>query len=108
MLDNTCEGLVRYESITDDYFEYDDTKHIATGIRSGKIYSIGDNVTITVAAADPVRRRIDFVFEGDNPYTALRQIQRRERKIEKIKTKPKSNFNATRKFVKRKQKRIRR
>lgn len=108
MLDNTCEGLVRYESIADDYFEYDDTKHIATGIRSGKIYSIGDNVTITVAAADPVRRRIDFVFEGDNPYTALRQIQRRERKIEKIKTKPKSNFNATRKFVKRKQKRNRR
>ena len=106
MLDNTCEGLVRYESISGDYFEYDDVRHIATGVHSGKTYSIGDSVTITVASADPISRRIDFVFEGDNLYTALRQLQRRERKTERIKTK--SNFNATRKFVKRKQKRNRR
>lgn len=59
-LENTIEGLVRYENLGDEYYIYNDELKQAIGERTNKIYKIGDNVKIRVADANKELRRIDF------------------------------------------------
>ena len=68
MLENSCEGLIRYETMNGDYFIYDETSRLVYGKRTGKIYRIGDEIEITVAAADILSKRIDFIRKEDNDY----------------------------------------
>ncbi|MBR4893352.1 MAG: ribonuclease R [Clostridia bacterium] len=59
-LDNTVEGLVRYENIYDDFYIYDEKNHSVTGERKGKRYTIGDRVLIKVINSNPQLMEIDF------------------------------------------------
>ena len=59
-LENTIEGLIRFEDMGDEYFIYDEERKTLTGERSLKHYSIGDNVKIKVKNADKGLRQIDF------------------------------------------------
>lgn len=59
-LDNTVEGLVRYENINDDYYIFDDKMYIAQGERTGKKFTIGDRVIVEVEDANPQLMEIDF------------------------------------------------
>ena len=92
MLENSCEGLIRYESMQDDYFDYDDNTHTAIGKRSGKEYKIGDKIEITVAAADILSRRIDFVLTEDADFANLNRIAKRAKPIKITTEKKKQVF----------------
>ena len=59
-LDNTIEGLIRYENLGDEYFIYNEERREAIGELSHKIYKIGDKVKIRVADANKLLRKIDF------------------------------------------------
>ena len=59
-LDNTVEGLIRYEKLGDEYFIYNEETRQAIGENSGKVYKIGDKVKIRVANASKLMRQIDF------------------------------------------------
>ena len=59
-LENTVEGLVRYERLGDEYFIYNDELKQAIGERTNKVYKIGDRVKIRVADANKELKRIDF------------------------------------------------
>ena len=59
-LDNTVEGLIRYEKLGDEYFIYNEEKRQAIGERTGKVYQIGDKVKIRVANASKLMRQFDF------------------------------------------------
>ena len=59
-LDNTVEGLIRYEKLGDEYFIYNEEKRQAIGEHTGKVYQIGDKVKIRVADASKLMRQIDF------------------------------------------------
>ena len=59
-LDNTVEGLIRYEKLGDEYFIYNEEKRQAIGEHTGKVYQIGDKVKIRVANASKLMRKIDF------------------------------------------------
>ena len=59
-LDNTVEGLIRYEKLGDEYFIYNEEKRQAIGEHTGKVYQIGDKVKIRVANANKLLRQIDF------------------------------------------------
>ncbi len=77
-LENSCEGLIRCENMTEDYFIYDELQHTLRGERCGRVYSIGDSIRITVAACDIVQRRIDFILEDD--YLMFGLPEKRKRK----------------------------
>ena len=77
-IENSCEGLIRCENMTEDYFIYDELHHTLRGERCGKVYSIGDSIRITVAACDIVQRRIDFILEDD--YLMFGMPEKRKRK----------------------------
>ena len=62
-LENTVEGLVRFEDMGDEYFIYDDERKILTGEHTKRVFKIGDEVTIVVIGADKQSRKIDFALE---------------------------------------------
>ncbi len=59
-LENTVEGLVRFEDLGDEYFFYDEQKKILRGEKTNKVYKIGDKIRIKVKYADKLSRKIDF------------------------------------------------
>lgn len=63
MLDNTCEGLVKIESLPYPDYEYDGKFSIK---RHGKseVFTVGKRILIQVAAADVSSGRVDFEYMG--------------------------------------------
>ncbi len=59
-LDNTVEGLIRFDDLGDEYFIYDEARKRLIGERTNKIYKIGDKVAIRVKKASKLLRQIDF------------------------------------------------
>ncbi|MBP3283910.1 MAG: ribonuclease R [Clostridia bacterium] len=59
-LENTIEGLVRVESIEDDYYIYQEKLCAMIGERTNKIYRLGDVVKVRLMRADIETRKIDF------------------------------------------------
>ena len=59
-LENTVEGLVRFENLGDEYFFYDADRKVLIGEKTNKMYKIGDRVNIKVKCASKLLRQIDF------------------------------------------------
>ena len=59
-LSNTCEGLVRLESMTDDYYIYDEGNYVIVGETTGRRFGLGDRAAIIVVGTDITARTIDF------------------------------------------------
>ncbi|MET0637618.1 MAG: ribonuclease R [Chitinophagaceae bacterium] len=70
-VDTKCEGLVSINSL----LEYDEFRHVENdyalvGMRSGKKFRMGDKVRIKVAAANLIKRQLDYVWMiGDEIFT---------------------------------------
>jgi ribonuclease R len=68
-VDHKCEGLVSINSL----LEYDEFRHLESdyclvGMRSGKKFRMGDKVRIRVAAANLIKRQLDYVWvPGSDP-----------------------------------------
>ncbi len=56
------EGLVHVSELGQDYFHYDQAKHMMLGERTGKKYRLGDRVRIKVMRADIETSKIDFAL----------------------------------------------
>ena len=63
-LENTVEGLIRFENLGDEYFIYDEERKRLIGERTNKTYKIGDKVKIRVISANKMLRQIDFEMVG--------------------------------------------
>ena len=59
-LDNTIEGLVRFENLENDYYIFNEEKRELIGERTNKIYKIGDKVKIRVIYANKLLRKVNF------------------------------------------------
>ena len=59
-LENTVEGLIRFENLGDEYFIYDEDRKRLIGERTNTTYKIGDKVKIRVISANKLLRQIDF------------------------------------------------
>lgn len=64
--DNKCEGMVRLNSMQDDYYIFDADNYCVMGKRNGKIYRIGEKCTVIVKRADLAKKQLDFeIVEGE-------------------------------------------
>lgn len=61
-LPDTIEGLVRYEAMPDDHYDFDDVNYKAVGSHNGKEYRIGDEVNVQLVRVSEELRQIDFRF----------------------------------------------
>ena len=59
-LENTVEGLIRFDKLGDEYFMYDEDKKTLLGEKTKTMYHIGDKIHIRVIRADKQTRQIDF------------------------------------------------
>ena len=59
-LENTVEGMIRFDKLGDEYFIYDEDKKTLLGEKTKTIYHIGDKIRIRVIRADKQTRQIDF------------------------------------------------
>ena len=59
-LENTIEGLIRFENLGDEYFIYNEERKILIGELTNKTYKIGDKIRIRVIRASKELKEIDF------------------------------------------------
>ncbi len=71
-LENTVEGLVRFEHMGTEYFIYDENRKILIGEKTHKSYALGDKVKIRVIQANKQLREIDFAIVPENE-TAIKE-----------------------------------
>ena len=88
-LDNTVQGLVRLDTMKDDYYEYSENSGAVTGQRTGTVYNVGDTINVTLVKSDIMTRQIDFVraedFDGYEEKTKRPNRATRRRKQSKHK-----------------------
>lgn len=59
-LENTVEGMIRFDKLGDEYFVYDEDRKTLLGEKTKTMYHIGDKIRIRVIRADKATRQIDF------------------------------------------------
>lgn len=64
--DNKCEGMVSVRSLSDDFYEYDETEYAIIGERTKNRYTMGDNVTIRVVSANLLKKQLNFEIVNDD------------------------------------------
>lgn len=65
-LENTVEGLIRFENLGEnEYFIYDDMHKHLIGERTNKIYKLGDEIKVEVIESDKQTRKIAFAKVED-------------------------------------------
>lgn len=62
-LDNTVEGLVHVNSLTDDYYTFDKDRYCLVGDMTGRAYRMGQRVKVGVENADENTKTVDFKIE---------------------------------------------
>ncbi len=67
-----AEGLVRVETLRDDFYRFDRASHTLSGHRAGNSYRLGDLLRVAVARVDLERRELDFrVVEREKRKTTV-------------------------------------
>ena len=59
-LENTVEGLIRFDDLGDEYFIYDEERKMLIGEHTKTTYKIGDKMNIRVKDASKLMRTVDF------------------------------------------------
>ncbi len=84
------EGLVHVSELGEDYFKYDNVKHLMLGERSGQRYRLGDRLQVKLVRADLETGRIDFVLATPAATTPLATPQPAAKPLAKSLQKSKS------------------
>jgi len=58
--ENLVEGLVKINTLTDDEYVFDEPAHRLVGVRTGKVFRLGDHVRVRCVAVDEERARVEF------------------------------------------------
>ena len=58
------EGLVHITALGNDFFHYDNERHLLIGERTRQVYRLGDEVEVRVRSVDMEEKQIDFELAG--------------------------------------------
>ena len=67
-----ADGLVPISTLPEDYYDCEERAHRLIGRRSGRVFRIGDAVSVRLVEADGIAGRIVFRIEEEGPVTAPR------------------------------------
>jgi len=59
-LENTVEGLIRFDNLGDEFYIYDDEHKQLIGEHTKETYKMGDKITVRVIEANKVLRKVAF------------------------------------------------
>ncbi|HET7698511.1 MAG TPA: ribonuclease R [Vicinamibacterales bacterium] len=60
LVQHFVEGMVHVSTMADDYYRFVERQHILRGENTGRVYRLGDHVTVQVIKVDMERRMIDL------------------------------------------------
>ena len=60
LIEHFVEGMVHVSTMADDYYRFVERAHILRGENTGRVYRLGDRVTVQVIKVDMERRQIDL------------------------------------------------
>ncbi|MBW8894787.1 MAG: ribonuclease R [Acidobacteria bacterium] len=60
LIEHFVEGLVHISTMADDYYRFVDRAHILRGENTGRVYRLGDKVSVQVIKVDMERRQVDL------------------------------------------------
>ena len=91
--DLLIDGLVHVTSLKRDYYQFDAIHHRLIGEKSGRVYQLGDQVTVQVARVDMDERKIDFDlissrsvrFHDDANDASIKRKKQSRKKLQKDK-----------------------
>jgi ribonuclease R len=75
--ENGAEGLVPVSTLPSDYYERDVKRQRLIGRRSGRVFQIGDEVSVRLVEADGIGGRIVFHIEEDGTTNRIGQPRHR-------------------------------
>lgn len=78
LLGNKCEGMVHVRNLRDDRYVFDAERYCMRGMRTGKIISLGDSVSVLIKSADLIKKQIDFELAGEFSNLSEEKSARRE------------------------------
>ncbi len=78
LLGNKCEGMVHVRNLRDDRYVFEAERYCMRGMRSGKIISLGDSVSVLIKSADLIKKQIDFELAGEFSNLSEEKSTRRE------------------------------
>ena len=78
-LENGIEGLVHVSSLIDDYYQFQEEQYSLIGERTGKVFRLGDELTVEVLKVDLIMRAIDFVLPEQGEAVRARALTRPDR-----------------------------
>ena len=95
-LENSVEGLIRLEHLRDDFYTFDEERYLLCGERTGKIYRIGDSMTVTVVQTDLLSRTIDLLPADYVDQSGIAAFQKPRHHHRRSPEKPKQNHKTRR------------
>ncbi len=60
LIEHFVEGMVHVSTMADDYYRFVEKAHILRGENTGKVYRLGDRVSVQVIKVDMERRQLDL------------------------------------------------
>lgn len=60
LVEHFVEGMVHVSTMADDYYRFVEKAHLLKGENTGKVYRLGDRVTVQVIRVDMERRQVDL------------------------------------------------
>lgn len=60
--DSKCEGLVRYNTLADDFYYLDEENFRVIGQETRQIFRLGDTVKVRIEAVDLIKKQMDFTL----------------------------------------------
>lgn len=63
--DNAIEGMIRLESISGDYYIYNEKSAVTVGKHRGKTFKTGDRLDIVAVGADVDMLKVDYMLKKD-------------------------------------------
>lgn len=75
-----CEGLIRINSLGDDFYDYDENNLWIIGRRTRKKFQLGDPMRVIVAGADLIKRQVDLQWVEEGRKKSFRKEWEKEQK----------------------------
>jgi ribonuclease R len=67
-LPNTVEGMVHVNTLTDDYYIYDEKNYQLIGETTGRTFYLGQEVTVQVTGTNRMLKQVDFGLVGQREH----------------------------------------
>lgn len=97
LIESKCEGLIRLRDIGDDFYEMDEKNYCIRGVRTKKVFRLGDSVKVILNKTDLVKKQIDFALYENGKTESSQSFDRPQRREHKSKSKSGREYFSTKK-----------